>query len=179
MPSRLPCPLQAERDGRASNKARIQGVSRLAAIVTFVVATLFSAHAVGFDLNSLLAVGGISGLAIGLAGREILGNVFMGIMLYATQPFAPGEHVKFNTGTQRGEVDGIVVDVGLFRTTVRSFEREYFMVPNSIFSTTVLLNVTRKGREWRFEELLMVRHVPLEQLEAAVRASHFLLRAPR
>jgi small-conductance mechanosensitive channel len=54
----------------------------------------------------------------------------MGLMLYATQPFAPGEHVKFTTPSQREPIDGHVVDVGLFRTTVRSFEREMFLIPN-------------------------------------------------
>lgn len=81
---------QAEMSGRMSTVSRIEGASRLTAIVTVAIACLFGAQAVGFDLNNLLAVGGISGLAIGLAGREILGNVFMGLMLYATQPFAPG-----------------------------------------------------------------------------------------
>jgi small-conductance mechanosensitive channel len=113
-----------------STVSRIEGASRLTAIVTVLVAALFGAQALGFDLNNLLAVGGISGLAIGLAGREILGNVFMGLMLYATQPFAPGEHVKFTTPSQKDLIDGLVVDVGLFRTTVRSFEREMYLIPN-------------------------------------------------
>jgi hypothetical protein len=113
-----------------STVSRIEGASRLTAIVTVLIACLFGAQALGFDLNNLLAVGGISGLAIGLAGREILGNVFMGLMLYATQPFSPGEHVKFSTPSQKDIIDGLVVDVGLFRTTVRSFEREMFLIPN-------------------------------------------------
>ena len=168
---------QAEMSGRVSTVSRIEGASRLTGIVTVVIASLFGAKAVGFDLNNLLAVGGISGLAIGLAGREILGNVFMGLMLYATQPFAPGEHVKFTTPSQKLEIDGLVVDVGLFRTTVRSFEREMFLIPNSIFSTTILLNVTRKGREWRVEEFVLVRHAPLERLQVAMRDMRAVLKS--
>ena len=103
--------------------------------------------------------------------------MFMGLLLYATQPFAPGEHVKFSTPSQKDLIDGLVVDVGLFRTTVRSFEREMFLIPNSIFSTTVLLNVTRKGREWRVEELVLVRHAPLERLQAAVRDMRAVLKS--
>jgi small-conductance mechanosensitive channel len=168
---------QAEMSGRVSTVSRIEGASRLTGIVTVVIASLFGARAVGFDLNNLLAVGGISGLAIGLAGREILGNVFMGLMLYATQPFSPGEHVKFTTPSQKLEIDGLVVDVGLFRTTVRSFEREMFLIPNSVFSTTILLNVTRKGREWRMEEFVMIRHAPLERLQVAMRDMRAVLKS--
>ena len=51
-------------------------------------------------------------------------------------------------------VEGIVVDVGWYRTTIRSFEREIFNIPNSVFSRNVVLNVTRKGKEWRFYEFI-------------------------
>lgn len=47
-----------------------------------------------------------------------------------------------------------MVDVGWYRTTIRSFEREIFNIPNSVFSRNVVLNVTRKGKEWRFYEFI-------------------------
>ena len=49
-------------------------------------------------------------------------------------------------------VEGIVADVGWYRTLIRSFEREMFAIPNSVFSRNVVLNITRKGKEWRFFE---------------------------
>ena len=49
-------------------------------------------------------------------------------------------------------VEGIVVDVGWYRTTIRSFEREIYTIPNSVFSRNVVLNITRKQKEWRFFE---------------------------
>ena len=51
-------------------------------------------------------------------------------------------------------VEGIVVDVGWYRTTIRSFEREIYNIPNSVFSRNVVLNVTRKQREWRFFDFI-------------------------
>ena len=168
---------QAEMSGRPGAISRVEGTERLAGIVTSVVAALLGARALGFDLGSLLAVGGISGLAIGLAGREILGNVFAGLMLYATSPFAPNDHVKFVTGSQRDLIDGTIIDVGLFRTTIRSWERELFTVPNSLFSTAVVLNVSRKGREWRVEELVLVRHCPPEALSKAIKDLRALIKA--
>ena len=49
-------------------------------------------------------------------------------------------------------VEGIVADVGWYRTLIRSFEREMFTIPNSVFSRNVVLNITRKNKEWRFFE---------------------------
>ena len=47
-----------------------------------------------------------------------------------------------------------MVDVGWYRTTIRSFEREIFNIPNSVFSRNVVLNITRKQKEWRFYEFI-------------------------
>lgn len=160
----------AEVQGRGPTAAsRIEGASRLAGVLTTATALLLAAQQAGLDLNSLLAVGGISGLAVGLAGREILGNCFAGLVLFSSahgrggcvgggwggwvggdgwgecygtanapsphtsvspslpaQPFGTGDHVKFTHGSQRELVDGTVLDVGLFRTAVRSWEREVF-----------------------------------------------------
>jgi mechanosensitive ion channel protein 1/2/3 len=49
------------------------------------------------------------------------------------------------------------MDIGWYRTLIRSFEREVYIVPNSVFSRTVVLNVTRKGKEWRVFEHIGVR----------------------
>jgi small-conductance mechanosensitive channel len=46
-------------------------------------------------------------------------------------------------------VEGIVMDVGWYRTTIRSFEREVYVIPNAVFSKNTVLNVTRKLKEWR------------------------------
>ena len=47
-----------------------------------------------------------------------------------------------------------MLDVGWYRTTIRSFEREIYNIPNSVFSRNVVLNITRKNKEWRFYEFI-------------------------
>jgi mechanosensitive ion channel protein 1/2/3 len=54
-------------------------------------------------------------------------------------------------------IKGIIMDIGWYRTLIRSFEREVYIVPNSVFSRTVVLNVARKGKEWRVFENIGVR----------------------
>ena len=141
-------------------------------------------------VNSVLAIGGVGGLAVGLAGREILENLFTGLIILSSSPFEVGDEVLFSPPSGQVQlsgllkrlsstakldpaerqglqskssltglvmvqtVEGIVVDVGWYRTTIRSFEREIFCIPNSVFSRNVVLNVTRKQREWRFYEFI-------------------------
>jgi hypothetical protein len=65
-------------------------------------------------------------------------------------------------------VEGIVLDVGWYRTTIRSFEREVFVIPNAVFSKNTVLNVTRKMREWRFYEFLCVRVQDVHKVNAII-----------
>lgn len=50
-------------------------------------------------VNSVLAIGGVGGLAIGLAGREILENLFTGLIILSSSPFEVGEEVMFTPST--------------------------------------------------------------------------------
>ena len=48
-----------------------------------------------FAVNSVLAIGGVGGLAVGLAGREILENLFTGLIILSSSPFEVGDEVQF------------------------------------------------------------------------------------
>lgn len=59
-----------------------------------------------------------------------------------------------------------MLDVGWYRTNIRSFEREIYVIPNSVFSRNVVLNVTRKEKEWRiFEFIGAVGHVSYRSIQ--------------
>ena len=50
-------------------------------------------------VNSVLAIGGVGGLAVGLAGREILENLFTGLIILSSSPFEVGDEVLFTPPT--------------------------------------------------------------------------------
>jgi MscS family membrane protein len=82
-------------------------------------------------------------------------------------PFEVGDEIAFRPNSSQ-LVEGIVLDVGWYRTTVRSFEREVYVIPNAVFSKSTVLNVTRKAREWRFYEYLCVRVQDVQKTNAIV-----------
>lgn len=145
-----------ELSGDLTKQRRVEAVDKLLSVLFLLVTSVLGLQAVGLDVNSVLAIGGVGGLAVGLAGREILENLFTGLIILSSSPFEVGDEVQF-TPPSGGAVEGIVIDVGWYRTTIRSFEREVFNIPNSVFSRNVVLNVTRKAREWRFYERLSLR----------------------
>lgn len=145
-----------ELEGRRRENAGLEAANRVGTVSIIVVSCVMLLQKIGFDVRSLLAVGGFGGLAVGLAGREILENLFAGFLIYSTQPFAIGDEVKFTGGGEK-DVNGFVVDIGWYRTVVRSLEREVYAIPNSVFNRAVVLNITRKGNEFRFLHTLAVR----------------------
>eukprot|EP01023_Acetabularia_acetabulum_P045702 TRINITY_DN4644_c0_g2_i4.p1 TRINITY_DN4644_c0_g2~~TRINITY_DN4644_c0_g2_i4.p1 ORF type:complete len:553 (+),score=33.41 TRINITY_DN4644_c0_g2_i4:83-1741(+) len=135
-------------------------------MITIAVITAFSIillKNLGFDLQSLLTLGGVGGIALGLAGQEILQNLLHGILIIGSSAFEVGDEVVFwyNNGWK---VEGIVMDIGWYRSSIRSFDREVFSIPNSVFSKTVVLNVSRKMGEWRIRHDFGLR---LEDLRIA------------
>ncbi|EFN53399.1 hypothetical protein CHLNCDRAFT_137199 [Chlorella variabilis] len=89
-----------------------------------------------------------------------------------------GDEVLFRPSSGQ-IVEGIVVDVGWYRTTIRSFEREIYMIPNSVFTRSVVLNITRKNREWRFYEFIGLRLEDLPKASAVVSDVRKILRQVR
>jgi small-conductance mechanosensitive channel len=166
---------QMELKGDLTKQRRLEALDKLMSLATIVVASIFGVKAIGMDVNSVLAIGGVGGVAVGLAGREILENLFTGLIILSSNPFEVGEEVMFRPNSGQ-VVEGIVVDVGWYRTTIRSFEREIFIIPNSVFSRNVVLNITRKQREWRFYEFLHLRLEDLPKSSAVVSDIRKILR---
>ena len=59
-------------------------------------------------VNSVLAIGGVGGLAVGLAGREILENLFTGLIILSSSPFEVGDEVLFSPPSGQVQLSGLL-----------------------------------------------------------------------
>lgn len=166
---------QLELKGDLTRQRRLEAIDKLMSLGTLVISSFFGVRALGMDVNSVLAIGGVGGVALGLAGREILENLFTGLIILTSNPFEVGDEILFKPNSGQ-VVEGIVLDVGWYRTTIRSFEREIFTIPNSVFTRNVVLNITRKNREWRFYEFLYLRLEDLPRVTDIVSDARKILR---
>lgn len=137
------------------------------AITTIIVAVgLFSALLVIPEVRAvaggLLASTAILGVIIGLASQQTLGNFIAGILIATTQPVRIGDRVSYADET------GIVEEIGLTYTFIRTVDRRRLVVPNSKLASDPILNASIRSRE-TFAEVLVP--VPLAaDLDAAVGA---------
>ena len=73
---------------------RIMVIDKIVSLTMYGIAASAVAEVVGMPLASLLAVGGISGIAVGFAAKEVISNMFGGASLFLTRPFVIGEKIK-------------------------------------------------------------------------------------
>ncbi len=95
---------------------------------------------IGVSSTSIYAVIGAAGLAIALALQNTLANIAAGIMLIWQRPIAIGEYVVGNG------VAGVVVEIGLFGTRLRSTSGLYIFVPNQTLWSGAITNHSREPR---------------------------------
>jgi small-conductance mechanosensitive channel len=92
------------------------------------------------NLGGLLIGAGFLGIVIGMAARQTLGNVLAGFVLMFARPFEIGEWVAI------GDDEGIVTDITILNTRLRTFHGEYVVVPNSMVRDAHVTNRSRRGR---------------------------------
>ena len=125
---------------RRIDKAQVDATSRISTVATTLIALLISLDTIGINIQTVLAFGGIGGVAIGFAGREIISNFFGGFMIYITRPFTVGEWIR---SIESQAVNGTVEDIGWYLTRVRTWDKRPLYIPNSRFSTLIIENPSR------------------------------------
>ena len=121
-------------------KAQVYVTSRIATVAARDVSVLVSLDTVSIDVQTVLAFGGIGGVAIGFAGRLIISNFFGGFMVYVIRPFTVDERIRSVKGE---ESKGTVEDIIWYLTRVRTWDKRSKYIPNSRFSALILENGSR------------------------------------
>lgn len=115
-------------------------VSRIfKAVVIFMLLAGFL-QSFGYNVSSLIAGFGITGLAVGFAAKEAIGNVFGSIGLLADKVYKVGEYIVFNG------YEGTVENVNLRSTTIRTLEGYRVNVPNNLLANEEITNVSQANQ---------------------------------
>lgn len=105
-------------------------------IFFITIAALLVLQNLGYNVAGLLAGLGIGGLAVALAAKETLANLFGSIALLMDRTFQVGDTIK------QGEVEGVVEKIGLRSTRVRTKEGYAVSIPNQLITNAPVTNMT-------------------------------------
>ena len=143
--------------------ATANAIARLVKISISIIAFLLLLRAFGVGITGILAFGGIGGIAIGFAARDILANFFGSLGIFLDRPFAVGDWIR----SPDKNIEGVVEYIGWRLTRIRTFENRPLYVPNAIFSNISLENPSRMTHR-RIRETIGVRHEDIDKVTPIV-----------
>ena len=151
----------ALKDGRTIDRTTISALGRVVRITIVVTVILIALDTLGVNVSGLLAAGGIGGLAVGLAAKDMLANFFGGITVFIDRPFSVGDWIVLE---EKG-IEGVVENIGWRQTTIRKFDKRPVYVPNAVFTTASVENPSRMSNR-RIYETIGLRYDDLDSMEA-------------
>ncbi len=136
-----------QRDGY--DETTVQALGKLMRLVVLITASLVVLQTLGFSVSGVLAMGGIGGIAIGFAAKDMLANFFGGLFVYLDRPFTVGDWIR----SPDREIEGTVENIGWRMTRIRNFKSQPIYVPNSVFTSIVVENPSRMNNRRIFETI--------------------------
>ena len=138
---------------QSDDRATIRATLRLVRISLGIVVLLMVLQSLGVSVSGLLAFGGIGGIAVGFAARDLLANFLGGLSIYLDRPFTVGDWIR----SPDREIEGTVEDIGWRMTRIRTFDQRPLYIPNSIFASVAVENPSRMNNR-RIYETVGIRY---------------------
>ena len=151
------------RDDDRLDEVTVEAFAKIIKLLAFILTILFFMNAFGVSLTGLLAFGGVGGIAIGFAAKDLLGNIFGGLMLYMDKPFTVGEWIR----SPDKDIEGTVEHIGWRMTTVRTFDKRPLYIPNGIFANIAIENPSRMSNR-RIKETMGIRYADVTKMREIV-----------
>lgn len=113
----------------------------LKAVLIFIALTGFL-QSQGYSVSSILAGFGIGGIAVGMAAKDALSNIFGSIEILSDHVYKVGDYVKVN------DIEGYVEDINIRSTKIRDLDHFLISVPNNIAANAIVTNVSRAKKRF-------------------------------
>ena len=123
---------------RACNEQLLLLVGKLLKAGGLVIGLFTVFGHLGIDIRAALASVSVMGLALGLAAQDTVANLFGAVAVFVDRPFKIGDRIRV------GDVDGVVEDMGIRATRVRSLDGYLITVPNKTVGNTVVTNISSR-----------------------------------
>lgn len=141
----------------------VMALGKLVKTAIIITALLVVMQSLGYSITGVLAFGGVGGIAVGFAAKDLLANFFGGLMVYLDRPFAVGDWIR----SPDQNIEGTVENIGWRQTRIRTFDQRPLYVPNATFTQISVENPSRMLNR-RIYETIGVRYDDARQLQSIV-----------
>ncbi|MFT5481964.1 MAG: MscS family membrane protein [Halieaceae bacterium] len=157
--------------GSSDDIATIVAVAKLLRVTVWIVSVLLLLQNLGVSVSGILAFGGIGGIAVGFAAKDLLANFFGSLTIFLDRPFTVGDWIR----SPDQNIEGTVEDVGWRLTRIRTFDQRPLYVPNSVFTHISVENPSRMLNR-RIYETIGLRYQDADKVGTIIEQVKTMLR---
>ncbi len=157
---------------RGYDDTTVEAIGKLLRLAVIITGGLVMLQTLGISISGVLAFGGIGGIAIGFAAKDMLSNLFGGLTIYLDRPFAKGDWIC----SPEKDIEGTVESIGWRSTVIRRFNKRPITVPNAIFTNLVVENPSRMTNR-RIYENVGIRYADAQRMGPITDAVRAYLKA--
>ena len=162
----------SEARGEPVDVTTVDAIAKLLRLSVMITAGLVVLQTLGFSISGVLAFGGVGGIAVGFAARDLLANFFGGLMIYLDRPFSVGDWVR----SPDRNIEGTVERIGWRLTVIRTFDKRPLYVPNAVFANIAVENPSRMTNR-RIHETFGIRYDDIGKMAAITHDVETMLKA--
>jgi MscS family membrane protein len=138
---------------KPADPTTVDAIAKLLKVSVVITSILVVLQTLGFSISGVVAFGGIGGMAVGFAAKDLLANFFGGLTIYLDRPFTVGDWVR----SPDRDIEGTVENIGWRLTCIRTFDKRPLYVPNAVFTTIAVENPSRMLNR-RIKETIGIRY---------------------
>ncbi len=142
-----------EKQHREIDHTTVEVVVKLIRMSIIITGALIVLARMGFNVSGVVAFGGVGGIAVGFAAKDLLANFFGAMMIYLDRPFKIGDWVR----SPDRKIEGTVEAIGWRLTRIRTFDKRPLYIPNATFTSIAVENPSRMTNR-RIYETIGVRY---------------------
>lgn len=148
---------------QGKDETTVNALGKLMKAAVLVITALGIFQTLGFSISGVLAFGGVGGLVVGMAAKDLLANFFGAFVIYLDRPFKVGDWIR----SPDRNIEGTVEHIGWRVSIIRTFDKRPLYVPNAIFSSIAVENPSRMSHR-RIYETLGIRYADSKSMAAIV-----------
>ena len=157
--------VEARQLDKGSDPTTVQLVGKVCKLTVAILIVLPIFQMLGISISGILAFGGVGGLVVGMAARDLLANFFGSLIIYMDRPFKVGDWIR----SPDRSIEGTVEKIGFRVTVIRTFDKRPLYVPNSVFTTISVENPSRMLNR-RIYETVGIRYDDAKKMPAIIDA---------
>ena len=119
------------------NEVRLQPLlQKFSGFVLWLIAIVLILRTMGYNVSALMAGLGLGGAALALASKDTLSNIFGSVTVFMDRPFRLNDRIKI------GNYEGVITEMGLRTSRLRTWENRTVFIPNSLFASQPIENIS-------------------------------------